>query len=199
MVISAPSGAGKTSICRELIKKVPRLAYSVSFTTRPPRPGEKNGRDYNFITEAEFRSIVEKKEFLEWNDVYGYFYGTSRLFVESVLREGRDLLLDVDTKGASNIREACPEAVFIFILPPSGRELRKRLDRRGSENRSELNIRLGKAADEIKDAFWYDYIVLNKDLSIAVDQLRSIYIAEKCRRARLAGEIENILSEVEVR
>ena len=148
MVISAPSGAGKTSICRELFKEVPGLAYSVSFTTRPPRPGEKNGKDYYFITEAEFRSSVEKKEFLEWNDVYGYLYGTSRSFVESVLREGRDLLLDVDTKGAKNIREACAGAVFIFILPPSERELRERLDRRGSE--TEVNSILGRAKPRMK-------------------------------------------------
>ncbi|MDD5775960.1 MAG: guanylate kinase [Candidatus Omnitrophica bacterium] len=188
MVVSAPSGTGKTSICREFVKLCPDIRFSVSSTTRPPRPGEKNGVDYNFISEAAFREQIKTGAFAEWSENYGYYYGTAKEIMQNLLVGDRDLLLDIEPVGAKTLRNHYPGGVFVFVLPPSLEALKSRLNRRG-ELPEVMKIRLGKAMDEIKEIIWYDYIIINQDLQDAVDCLRSIYRAEKCRRERSADKI----------
>ncbi|MFH1080330.1 MAG: guanylate kinase [Pseudomonadota bacterium] len=192
MVVSAPSGTGKTSICREFLKLCPDIRFSVSSTTRPPRPGEKNGVDYYFISETAFREQIKEGAFAEWAENYGYYYGTAKEIMQNLLGAGRDLLLDIEPVGAKTLRKHYPGGVFVFVLPPSLEALKSRLDRRG-EIPEVMQIRLGKAIDEIREIAWYDYVVVNQDLQDAVDCLRSIYIAEKCRRERLAEKIRTFL------
>lgn len=199
LVVSAPSGAGKTSICREILKMFPRLVYSVSYTTRPPRPGEVDGRDYRFISDEEFRRRAAAGEFIEWNEVYGCLYGTSGPDLNKLLEAGRDIFVDLDTKGAANLKKVFPAGVYIFISPPSLAELEKRLSKRGSENSRNLKIRLGKAAAEIKDAFWYDYIIFNDKLPAAIEDFKSVYLAEKCRRERHEHKLRHLIEELEER
>ena len=192
IVVSAPSGAGKTTICREVLKASPGLAYSVSNTTRAIRPGEINGKDYLFISEKEFRQKIEEGEFVEWTEKFGCLYGTSAIAVRRTINEGKDLLLDVDTEGAKNLKERFPEGIFVFILPPSFEELRSRLIRRGSEDVKVIEVRLAKARDEIKEVFWYDYIIINDDIEKAVEQLKSVYLAEKIRKKIKIAEVQKI-------
>lgn len=192
MVVSAPSGTGKTSICREFIKLRPDIRFSISSTTRPPRPGEKNGVDYYFISEAAFREQIKAGAFAEWAQNYGYYYGTAKEIMQNLLSAGCDLLLDIEPVGAKALRKNYPGGVFVFVLPPSLEALKSRLNRRG-EIPEVIQIRLGKAMDEIKEIVWYDYIIINQDLQDAVDKLKSIYIAEKCRRERWADKISPFL------
>jgi guanylate kinase len=192
MVVSAPSGTGKTSICREFLKLCPDIRFSVSSTTRPPRPGEKNGVDYYFISEAAFQEQIKEGAFAEWAENYGFYYGTAKESMQNLLGSGCDLLLDIEPVGAKALRKNYPGGVFVFVLPPSLEVLKSRLNRRG-EIAEVMQIRLGKAMDEIKEIVWYDYTIINEDLQDAVDCLRSIYIAEKCRRERLAENIRHFL------
>lgn len=197
LVISAPSGAGKTSICREVLKMFPDMVYSVSYTTRQPRPGEVDGKDYRFISRDEFNRMIDSGEFIEWNEVYGCLYGTSGHDIRSLLKAGRDIFLDLDTKGAANIRKVFPEAVYIFISPPSIGELRKRLNKRGSESPDTMKVRLGTALAELKEAFRYDYLIFNEKLSHAVEEFKSVYLAEKCRTEKLEYKLKKIIKELE--
>ncbi len=190
IVISAPSGAGKTSICREFLKDCPNIRYSVSFTTRPPRPGEVHGRDYFFVSPEEFRKRIEADDFAEWTEKFGYFYGTSRETMQFFLNEGGDILLDIDTVGAKNLKKTFSQAVFVFILPPSMKELKNRLLGRGSETKSDLKKRLGKAVDEIREAIWYDYTIINQDIRNAADQRRTVYVAEKLKKSRVKYDMQ---------
>ncbi|HUH65803.1 MAG TPA: guanylate kinase [Syntrophales bacterium] len=190
MVVSAPSGTGKTSILRGVLTMCPNLLFSVSYTTRPRRPGEKDGRDYHFISDSEFKRKLDRGEFAEWEDNYGNLYGTSAKTMKEFLQRGSDLVLDLDWRGAKTLKKNYPGGIFVFILPPSAAELEKRLRGRGVENRQNIEKRLAKALDEIKEIVWYDYIILNDDLETAIDTLRSIYIAEKSRRERLAYKIK---------
>ncbi len=189
MVVSAPSGAGKTSICREILRMFPNIRFSVSCTTRPPRPGEVNGRDYEFITEREFRERMARGEFVEWVENYGQFYGTSKKTMDAFLDRGHDLILDIEPRGAKAIRERNLRAVFIFILPPSLAELKARMSRRG-ETSAVMERRLRSSLDEIREALWYDYVIFNDKLEEAVERFRSVYIAEKSRRDCLRERIE---------
>ncbi|MCG6533462.1 MAG: guanylate kinase [Syntrophales bacterium LBB04] len=193
IVISAPSGTGKTSICRQLLAVCPNLGFSVSYTTRVPRPGEKDGKDYYFISEKSFKEKIAQGEFVEWVENYGQFYGTSRVNIESCLEMGRDLLIDVEPRGAGNLKRNYPSGIFVFILPPSMEELKNRLIKRGFDEVEEMQRRLHQAYDEIKEVVWYDYIIFNDKLDEAVDQLRAIYVAEKTRRERLMGRIGDFL------
>jgi guanylate kinase len=181
MVVSAPSGAGKTSICREILRMFPDVRFSVSCTTRSPRPGEVNGKDYHFISEEEFRTRIDRGEFAEWVENYGQLYGTSKKTMNAFLSQGYDLILDIEPNGAKAIREHYPRGVFIFIMPPSLRELKARLAKRG-ESDAVMECRLRTSLDEIKAALCYDYVIFNEKLDEAVDQFRAICIAEKCRR-----------------
>lgn len=192
MVVSAPSGTGKTSICREFLRLCPDIRFSVSSTTRPPRPGEENGVDYFFISEEAFREQIQKGAFAEWVENYGHYYGTAKEIMQNLLAAGCDLLLDVEPEGAKVLKKNYPGGVFVYILPPSLEDLKSRLNRRG-EVPEVMQKRFGKAMDEIREIMWYDYVIINKDIQDAVDCLRSVYIAEKSRRERLMEKIRPFL------
>jgi len=192
IVLSAPSGAGKTTICREILRMFPDVRFSVSTTTRPPRPGEVDGKDYHFVSKEEFRERIDRGEFIEWVENYGQLYGTSKKTMDAFLERGHDLILDIEPRGAKAIREHYPRGVFILILPPSLDELKSRLAKRG-ESVAVMECRLRTALDEIRAALWYDYVIFNERLDEAVDRFRAVYIAEKCRRDRHSERITAFL------
>lgn len=192
IVVSAPSGAGKTTLCRRLLEALPGLAFSVSHTTRAPRASERNGVDYHFTTREQFEARKTAGEFLEWAVVGGELYGTSASQVDGMVKSGQDVLLDLDTQGAAAVRRLRPEAVLIFILPPGPEALRARLLARGSESEEGLERRLRLAAAEVARAGEYDYQVINDDLDVAFDRLRSIVVATRCRTPRLRERLESI-------
>jgi guanylate kinase len=192
LVVSAPSGTGKTTLCKRLLRVERDLRFSISYTTRAPRRGEKNGKDYHFITKQEFMDKIDRGEFVEWAENYGNLYGTSFQEVRNCLENNMDILLDVDPRGAKAIKEHYTNGAFVFILPPSVEILRKRLMGRGSEKDDMINIRLNKAMDEIKEVVWYDYVIFNETIQSSVDMLRSIYIAEKSKRTRLMEKIQKL-------
>ncbi len=181
LVVSGPSGAGKSKLVEALRARVPGLGFSVSATTRPPRPGEREGVDYFFLGESEFTDRVARGDFLEWATVYGHRYGTLNQQVDETLRQGKDIVLDIDTRGAENVRRLRPEAVTIFVLPPSPSELRRRLEVRGTDSRDTIEGRLAAAGHEIAAADGYQYLVINDDFSEALSILQAIIIAEKAR------------------
>lgn len=195
LVVSAPSGAGKSSICQKLLRHCPKLDFSVSYTSRLPRPGEINGRDYHFVSRENFQKRVKRGEFVEWVENFGHLYGTSRRIMGKYQKQGRDLLLDVEPRGAKKIKKIFKEAVFVFVLPPTRADLMKRLKKRGHENKDAIKARLAQAESELKEISWYDYIIFNKELDEAVRQLRSIYIAERCRKEHLAAEIKKFMKK----
>jgi guanylate kinase len=191
-VVSAPSGAGKTTLCREARLRLPDLAYSVSYTTRAPRPGEIAGTDFVFVTEAQFRALQERGEFAEWATVHNNLYGTRASVLEQALAAGSDVLLDIDTQGAAQLRARYPAAVLVFIVAPSMDELGQRLRERRSDADSEIARRLARAREEVKLWRSYDYLVVNRDLKEAADHLTAIITAERCRTARLALDIPDL-------
>ncbi|MBI5101823.1 MAG: guanylate kinase [Nitrospirae bacterium] len=180
-IISAPSGAGKTTICRKIMAKLDNLAQSVSYTTRSPREGEVNNVDYTFISKGLFKKMIERGDFVEWAEVHGNLYGTSKKRLEKLMKSGMDVLLDIDTQGAGQIRDTYEGGIFIFILPPSLTVLGERLNKRmGSTNerREDIKKRLSRAADEIKDYHMYDYVIVNDDLKRSVGRFEAIITAE---------------------
>jgi len=185
-VVSAPSGAGKTTLCSEARLVLPDLAYSISYTTRAPRPGEKDGTDFWFVTEDEFRAMLARREFAEWATVHGHLYGTGAAALEEALAGGSDVLLDIDTQGAAQLRSRYAEAVLIFIVAPSLGDLERRLRERRSDAEREIERRLRRAREEI--ALWrtYDYLIVNRDVKEALEQLTAVIAAERCRVSRLA-------------
>ena len=191
IVVSAPSGTGKTSICREFMKLCPDIQFSVSSTTRLPRLGEKEGIDYHFISEASFKEQIEQGTFAEWTENYGHLYGTSIRTMHRFFRRGFNLLLDLEPGGAEALKKNYPGGVFVFILPPSLDDLKNRLNKRG-ETLEVIQKRLNKVMDEIKEVIWYDYVI-NEKIDHAVDCLRSIYIAEKSRKERLKDQLKPFL------
>lgn len=177
-VVSSPSGGGKTTIVKRLLKRHPEIYYSISATTRPKRPGEKNRRDYHFMTEEKFKKLLLKKEFIEWAIVHGHCYGT----LKAPLKKHREVLLDIDVQGAMQIKKALPaESVLIFILPPSFEELRRRLVRRHTDNPAEIKRRLKIAKKELGYLRRYDYAVVNRDINQALREIDSIIAAERLR------------------
>lgn len=184
-VVSAPSGTGKTTLCKQVLSVVPDLSFSVSFTTRQPRPGEMNDRDYTFVTRGTFESLIEAGEFLEWAEVYGELYGTSRRRIEAALDAGRDIILDIDIQGARQIRENRGEGVFIFILPPSLDVLRHRLEQRMTDSPEKIAARLRNAAREVQAYREYDYVIINDNLEAAVRELAAVFIAQRTRAERI--------------
>ena len=192
LIVSAPSGTGKTSICRKILKMFPDVRFSVSWTTRPPRSGEEEGRDYHFVSKEEFRKRIERGEFVEWVENYGQLYGTAKESLSGLLGRGCDLILDIEPRGAKAIREQYPKGVFIFILPPSLSELKSRLLTRG-ENTAAAERRIRSSLDEIREALWYDYVIFNESLDEAVDHFRAIYMAEKSRRERCIERVKEFL------
>lgn len=181
IVVSAGSGAGKSTLCRELVRQMADLQFSISVTTRQPRPGERDGREYFFVTDAAFQAMRKRKELLEYANVHGYFYGTPRLFVERTLRAGRNVLLDIDVQGALTVKKLMPEAVLIFITTPSFREMERRLRARLSETERDIQRRLTDARRELKMLPQYDYHVVNDDVTAAVERLATIVTAESMR------------------
>jgi guanylate kinase len=197
-VVSAPSGAGKTSLCEELVSQVPDLRYSVSYTTRRPRPAEIADRHYHFVEEATFRDMIKEGAFLEWAEVYGNLYGTPRAPIKEWISEGIDVLLDIDTQGALQIRRHEPDAVSIYILPPSLEVLRRRLEDRRGDAPDEIARRLKKARDEVKNYRDYAHVIINEDFKSAVRQLEAIVLAERSRTALLdLSVLEQALTENE--
>ena len=191
-VVSAPSGAGKTTLCRELRLRVPGVSYSVSVTTRAPRPGEIDGIDFEFVDEARFREMIAAGEFAEHAVVHGHLYGTRASTLERALAGGTDVLLDIDTQGATRLKEHAPEAVLIFIVAPSMAVLETRLRERRSDNDSDITRRLWRAREEI--ALWrqYDYLIVNRDVKEALDQLEAIVVAERNRTSRLSLHLNDL-------
>jgi len=184
-VISAPSGVGKTTLCRRLLEQISGISFSISYTTRNPRQGEFDGIDYHFVTQNRFEEMVSADAFLEWARVYGNFYGTSKSEVLSRLEMGEDVLLDIDVQGARQVRRLFPEAILIFLLPPSWSLLEARLRDRGSEDSSRLKLRMANAKSELEAMHEYDFVVINDDLSKATEDLKSIVIAHRCRTPRI--------------
>ncbi len=188
-IISAPSGAGKTTLCKEVVDIFPDLRHSVSYTTRPARRGEVDGRDYFFVSQAEFARMVAAGEFAEWAEVHGNHYGTAIGTLDGYRSQGIDVILDIDCQGARQLKERYREGVFIFILPPSFNELRRRLDMRNSDSDEVKERRIQGAAAEIRESRWYDYIIVNDVFSTAVEELRSVIIAERCRTERVLSTV----------
>ena len=180
-VVSAPSGAGKTTLGRAITDSLGNITHSISYTTRKPRPGEIDGRDYFFVTEERFKNMIEAGDFAEWAEVHSHLYGTSRRVLEDVMGRGIDVILDIDTQGAMQIKEKFATAVFIFIMPPSLDILEERLRNRKSDNEEEIKKRMRRAREEIRDYAKYDYIIVNRDFDRALNELRSIFIAERSR------------------
>ncbi|MFZ1980913.1 MAG: guanylate kinase [Smithella sp.] len=190
IIVSAPSGSGKSSLCQRLMQAYPEIKFSVSYTSRPPRPNEVNGKDYHFISRKEFKDRIDQGEFVEWVENYGHLYGSSRNVMKEFIQDGRDLLLDIEPRGAKKIKQEFKGGIYVFVLPPSRSELLKRLEKRGHETDEVIQKRFGQAENELKEISWYDYVIFNEDLETAVNQLISIYVAEKCKRSRLQNEIK---------
>ena len=188
LVLSSPSGAGKSTISRALLNREEHIDLSVSATTRPPRTGEVEGRDYFFVGDTEFQAMVEKGAFLEHAEVFGHRYGTPRAPVDAALEEGRDMLFDIDWQGAQQIAEkARTDLVGIFVLPPSIEELERRLHARAQDSAEVVRARMAKALDEVSHYAEYDYVVINSDLEASIADVRSILHAERRRRSRQTG------------
>ena len=182
-VVSGPSGSGKSTLIREVRQKVPDLGYSVSHTSRPPRGQEKNGAEYHFVSRKNFQEMIDKGEFVEWAEVYRDLYGTSVSSLRSQITIGLDVIMDIDVQGGRNIKDHFKDAILIYVLPPSLEILEKRLRDRGTDDEKTIRTRLNKAAKEIKNCVSYDYLLFNDDLDQAVEELKSILIAERCRKS----------------
>lgn len=184
-IISAPSGTGKTTLCKQLVDTVPGLWHSVSCTTRKARPGEVDGREYFFTEESIFRSMIDRNEFVEWASVYGHLYGTPERSLADKISQGIDVLLEIDVQGAMQVKNKFKNAVLIFILPPSLTVLRQRLQGRASDSNEEIQRRLQQVKNEVKNFGEYAYIVRNDDLAVSLRNLESIFLAERLKTDRL--------------
>jgi guanylate kinase len=194
MIVSSPSGAGKTTLTSRLLAKITNLSFSVSHTTRKPRPGEQDGREYHFVSRQKFEELIGAHAFLEWAEVHGNFYGTARAEIERAAA-ARGIIFDVDHQGARQIKSAEPDAIAVFILPPNMRVLLERLRGRRSDDEQTVQRRYGVARTEIQHYGLFDYLLVNDDLERATDQLFAVFLAEECRRARLARVAEALLTE----
>lgn len=193
-VISAPSGTGKSTLAHRLVENFDGLIFSTSTTTRPPRPGEREGKDYFFVDDATFDDMVRHDGFIEWVQIYGQRYGTGRTWLNGVLDSGQDVLLDIETTGAMNMRRAIPDAVMIFILPPSAKELERRLRSRGKDSEAQIESRMRYARHELELYHAYDFLVVNEDIELAYRQMESIVWATRVRRERMVARAQKILS-----
>jgi len=184
-VITAPSGTGKTTLLKPLMDADPRLQFSISYTTRPRRPGEVDGKDYFFVSPAEFQRLRDTGALAEWVEQFGYGYGTSREWVLEMVQEGGDLIFDLDSRGARALKHEFPQGTLIFILPLSLDELKRRLQGRGGLDPEELARRLSNGRAELQEAHWYDYLVINDDKATALTHLQAIVDAARCRTSQL--------------
>lgn len=183
LVMSGPSGAGKGTLCAHLREQIP-LALSVSATTRAPRKGEVEGVNYFFMTPDEFKEKIHQDGFIEWAKVYDNYYGTPRKYVEDLLESGQDVMLEIDPQGAKSVKLRNPDAVLVFIMPPSFKELERRIRGRGTETEEQIEKRLSCAVSEINTLAAYDYVIINADIQTAVDNLKAILLAERCKVSR---------------
>jgi len=198
-VLSAPSGTGKSTLAKRLVRELPGLMFSTSFTTRMPREGEVDGQDYFFVDDATFDRMVAEGGFAEWVHVYGNRYGTSKAWIQEKVDAGQDILLDIETIGAQNIHQAIPEAIMIFLLPPSARELSNRLRGRGKDPEEQITERLRHARHEMEQYAHYDYLVVNDDLEQAYRMMESVILAARCGLLRMKGAAEMILGTFEAK
>jgi guanylate kinase len=194
-IVSGASGTGKSTLCRAMLDAFPDLRFSISHTTRPPRPGDQEGRDYYFVSPQEFQERIDGGGFVEWAEIYGHRYGTSKEMLDKARREGRDLILDIDGQGARQLRNQGIPGVFVLLLPPSLEELKRRLSGRKTEGKEALGERLKEAQAEISQARFYDYWVVNDDLPKARERLKAIILAERCRRERHPEALDRLLVE----
>ena len=181
-IVSAPSGAGKTSLCREVINLVPDLHFSISCTTRPARQHEKNGIDYYFLPYDEFMRMVEEDRLVEWTKIYGNYYGTAKATIEECRENKKDVIFDIDHAGAQRIKKAYNNSITIFILPPSYSELEERLTQRGTDSEEVIRTRLNKAKNEIEQADWYQYQIVNDNFNDALTRLKEIITSERLKK-----------------
>ncbi|RMD81455.1 MAG: guanylate kinase [Candidatus Dadabacteria bacterium] len=196
IIVSGPSGAGKTSVCGPLLDRLDNIRLSVSVTTRPPRGGERNGIDYVFVDDETFERMVNENRFAEWARVHGHRYGTAKETIEEALAAGIDLLLDIDVQGAAQIKAAYPDAAAVFLLPPSRASLERRLRMRGTDDEETVSRRLEAACREIAAIDRYDYVVVNDDLERTIDSLVAIVRSERSRVDRLPrADLERLISE----
>lgn len=195
LVVSGPSGSGKGTVCSEILKRNDDVVFSVSTTTRIPRPGEKEGVNYFFINEEKHKEMVEKKEFLENAEVHGNYYGTPKDFVFKQIDKGNVVLLEIDVQGALQVEEAYPEAVTVFLLPPSMEELENRIKKRGTETIEAIRLRMKNAYEEIGVLDQYDYLVLNDEVELAVEKVETIIRSEKLKVKRHTDIIEELLKK----
>ena len=194
LVLSGPSGAGKGTICKYLLANNPSLKYSVSATTRAPRNGEVNGQSYHFVSKDNFLDMIAQDELLEYAEVYGNYYGTPNRYVQNLLDENYDVILEIDPQGAMQIKNKFPDAIFVLILPPSLTELSDRIYKRGTDTAEVIRHRLSKAVSELKFcASKYDYLVINDEVNKASDKILAIIAAEKCRVGRNMPGVEEII------
>jgi guanylate kinase len=199
IVVSAPSGAGKTTVIERVLAEIPGIGFSVSHTTRPPRGDEREGVDYHFVDRAGFERLRAEGKLLEWAEVHGNLYGTSRAELEAARAEGRDVLLDLDVQGAAQVRACLPEAVSVFILPPSYPALEQRLRGRGQDDPATIERRLAVAACEIAKVSEYDYALVNDDVDACVEELKTIIRAERCRVSVMGERVREICRTFEKR
>jgi len=196
LVISGPSGVGKSTLIKRFLEEFKNeIVFSISCTTRKPRPGEVHGRDYFFVDQKTFEKMIEKDELLEWANVHGNYYGTPKSFIYDNLLKGKNVLLDIDPHGAFQIKQKLKDSILIFILPPSWEELKNRLQKRKSESEKEIQKRLCRAREEIMVCKDYDYLIINDKLEKAYESLKSIYIAEKRKTYRVLMNLENEIKD----
>jgi len=192
-VVSSPSGGGKGTLIQLVLGNIRQVSYSVSYTTRKPRPGEENGREYFFVDTQQFKEMIARDEFLEWAEVHGKLYGTARNQVAHELNSGRDIILEVDVQGAASVRRLIPDSVSIFILPPSPQLLRERLTARGTDSDEELELRLRNAPAELKDYSAFDYVIINDDAHRAAAKMAAVIVAERVRLSRQKAYVREVV------
>lgn len=195
-IVSAPSGAGKTSLVTALIKADPRVSVSVSHTTRAMRPGEQHGVNYHFVSHDDFKGLIAKGDFLEHAEVFGNFYGTSRSALQEVLDRGNDLILEIDWQGAQQVRKLMPEARSVFILPPSQQALRERLDGRGQDSEEIIAGRMKEAVSEMEHYDEYEYVIINDDFGVALEELKAVFLANRLLLKKQQQRNETLLKQL---
>lgn len=194
IIVSGPSGAGKSALVNQVMRRIPGLRFSVSYTTRAPRGNERDSVEYFFVDRNDFRSLIEKDELLEWAEVHGNYYGTSRSFVEETTACGKDVVLDIDVQGARIVREKCAESIAVLILPPSYEVLRQRLRNRGLDDEQVIEKRLRIAGQEISRYREYDYVIVNDDLDSSMRELESIIVGARCRMTARIESAEAVVA-----